>query len=307
MRQSKMGLSLPRVSVPMETRDSIQNIAADSEPLIVSISDIHGYLDTAKSALLTLSDHPEYDPIIVVDDDDTIHWAGNDYVLVFNGDLVDRGPDNDAVLELAGRLLEEAPLGRVRITLGNHEGMLITPKALPFDGWYSANVPESVRRSYLDWITDGAVIAAYEGYNVTYAHAGAPEPYDVPTVNNDLVTAAERLVEAQGTMEDRTVQSRVLEEYPLVLGSGDGHFKTPPAGLIWLDLQYMHTDAPPQVVGHTRDDKPQIKGSVYCQNVIRETIDSPGGECVFVESPNGLRALCRESDGGVATQQLQSR
>ena len=299
-----MGLSLPSVSVPRESRDSIQDVAADSEPLIVSISDIHGYLDTAKSALLTLSDHPEYDPLVSVEDD-TIHWAGNDYVLVFNGDLVDRGPDNDGVLELVGRLLKEAPPGCVRITLGNHEGMLITPEALPFDGWYSANVPASVRRSYLDWVTNGAVVAAYEGYNVMYAHAGAPEPYDVPTVNDDLVEAAKRLVEAQGTMEDRTVQSRVLDEYPLVLGSGDGHFKSPPAGLIWLDLRYMPADAPPQVVGHTRDDELQIKGNVYCQNVIRETIDSPGGECVFVESPTGLCALLRESDGSVATQQLK--
>jgi hypothetical protein len=69
----------------------------------------------------------------------------------------------------------------------------------------------------------------------------------------------------------------------------------------------MPADAPPQVVGHTRDGEPQTKGNVHCQNVIRDTIDSPGGECVFVESPSGLRALCRESDGGVATQQLESR
>ncbi|MFC7043743.1 hypothetical protein [Halonotius sp. GCM10025705] len=124
-------------------------------------------------------------------------------------------------------------------------------------------------------------------------------------MNDDLVEAAKRLLEAQGTMEDRTVQSRVLEEYPLILGSGDGHFKSPPAGLIWLDLQYIPTDAPSQVVGHTRDDEPQTKGNVHCQNVIRDTIDSPGGECVFVESPAGLRALLRESDGGVAIRQLE--
>jgi hypothetical protein len=299
-----VNLAVPEVSLSGAKRDRIAPMVEETAPQIVSISDIHGYLSAARSALLTLSDHPEYDPVVTVDDD-TIHWAGNDYVLVFNGDLVDRGPENDAVLQLAGRLLEEAPPGRVRITLGNHEGMLITPDALPFDGWYSANVPASVRESYLDWITNGAVVAAYEGYNVTYAHAGTPEPYDVTTVNDDLVEAAERLLEAQGIMEDRTVQSRLLEEYPLVLGSGDGHFKSPPAGLIWLDLRYMPADAPPQVVGHTRDDEPQTKGNVHCQNVIRDTIDSPGGECVFVESTSGLRALLRESDGGVATRQLE--
>jgi hypothetical protein len=67
-----MGLSLPNVSVPPEIRDSIDDVATDTKPLIVSISDIHGYLSAARSALLSLSDHPEYDPVVTVDDD-TIH------------------------------------------------------------------------------------------------------------------------------------------------------------------------------------------------------------------------------------------
>jgi hypothetical protein len=50
--------------------------------------------------LLTLSDHPDYDPLVHEDETGDLHWAGNNYVLVFNGDLVDRGPHNESVLTL---------------------------------------------------------------------------------------------------------------------------------------------------------------------------------------------------------------
>ena len=58
----------------------------------MSISDIHGYLDEARSALLTLTDHPDFELIVRANGDGTLHWADGNYVLVFNGDLIDRVP-----------------------------------------------------------------------------------------------------------------------------------------------------------------------------------------------------------------------
>ena len=299
-----MGLDLPAVDVPQAYRDTVEPLAVADEPKIVSISDIHGYLAEARSALLTLSDHPAYEPVVTTAADGTLQWAHNDYVLIFNGDLVDRGPDNDAVLKMVGRLATQAPSGRVRVTLGNHEGMILTPDTFRFDYWYSTNVSESLRRSYLEWIIDGLVVAAYEGYSVTYAHAGADDPYNVSEVNEAVLAAADRLQTAVGTPDDRSVQAAVIAETSTVLGTGEVHLKRPPAGLIWLDFQFISADAPRQVVGHTRHDRPTVKGNVYCQNVIRNTRDSSGGECVFVESPGELIALVRGPEGGVSEKQL---
>jgi len=300
-----MAVTLPNVELPAASRDTVEQLAAEHEPLIVSISDIHGYLNEARSALLTLSDHPNYDPIVTEDATGELQWADNDYVLVFNGDLVDRGPANDAVLELVGRLATQAPTGRVRVTLGNHEGMILTPDVFGFSQWYSTNVSQELRRQYLQWITDGFVVAAYEGHSVRYAHAGSSDPYVVAEVNDALGAAADQLLESLGTPAYQTTQSSVLADTPQVLATGDSHLKHPPAGLIWLDFKFLSSDSPPQVVGHTRHYEPTTKGNVYCQNVIRNTRETPGGEAVFVESPDRLVALVRDSDGGVTEQHLQ--
>jgi len=286
--------------VPRTLRDSVAGIAADARtpPAIVSVSDVHGYLERARSALLTPRDSPTFDPVVVADGDGTLHWAGVDYVLVFNGDLVDRGPANDEVLAMVARLVREAPPGRVRVTLGNHEAIALSPDHFGFSNWYSGRVAPRERRRFLRLIVAGHVVAAYGGYNVTYAHAGSPEPYETSTVNAALVEAATDLLDAAGTPDDGAAQRRVLDDYPRVLGVGDGHPKGPGAGLVWLDFDHLPADAPPQVVGHTRHGRPRTKGNVFCQNVIRENLDGDGGEAAFVETPASLSALVRRPDGG---------
>src|SRR5579883_3337615 len=54
-------------------------------------------------------------------------WSGGPAVLWFIGDLVDRGPDSIAVLDLVMRLQREAPAagGQVACLLGNHELMML--------------------------------------------------------------------------------------------------------------------------------------------------------------------------------------
>lgn len=302
-----MPLWLPDpVDVPDEARDAVDGFADDDPPAIVSLSDVHGYLDAARSALLTLSDHPGYDPIVRADADGTLHWAGGNYVLVFNGDLVDRGPEPEGVLELVGRLFAEAPPGRVRVTLGNHEAIMLSPDYFGFDDWYAGQVTPADRMTLHERIREGHVVAAYGGYNVTYAHAGAAVSYDVTEVNEALLSAAAELDAALGTDADRDTQRAVLTEYDRVLGVGERHLKGLGAGLVWLDLSALPPDAPPQVVGHTRQHAPTTRGQVHCQNVIRETLDAEGGEAVFVEHPDELVALVRMGGRNVATTELAS-
>ena len=307
-------LQLPDTPLADSLRDGVDGLADSAAggtggdgttdaPTIVSISDIHGYLEPARSALLTLADHPEFAPVVTEGDDGRLHWADGNYVLVFNGDLVDRGPANEGVLALVGRLMEEAPPGRVRLTLGNHEALALSPDQFGFDEWFSGQVDAEARRRLCEAIVDGHVVAAYEGHAVTYAHAGADNPYDVTAANESLVAAAADLREAIGTDADYSAQGRLVTDYPQVLGVGRNHLKGPEAGLVWLHFDHLSVDAPPQVVGHTRHDAPTTTGRVHCQNVIRKTLGDPGGEAVFVETPAGLSALVRQPDGGVESRE----
>jgi hypothetical protein len=295
-----MLFSTPDTDLTTPERDQVPDTSSSGDPpAVVSISDIHGYLTDAQSALLTLDDHPELPPVVVADADGTLHWAEENYMLVFNGDLIDRGPANDGVFRLVSRLIDEAPPGRVRVTLGNHEHILIAPDAFRFLGWYSTQVSTQHRRRFIQWIQSGHVIAAYRGHNVTYAHAGYPEPYDVNTVNKALAEAANELTAAIGTDNDAATQRRVAETYDTVLGTGDGRKKGPGAGLVWLGFSHLPPTAPLQVVGHTRHQAPAQKGDVYCQNVLQDNHGSPGGEAVLVETPDALVSLTRTADGGI--------
>jgi len=81
---------------------------------IVAVGDVHGRYDQLTAIVQGTG---------LTDGD--LHWTGGDDHLVLCGDLVDRGPDDRAVLDLARRLQEEAEKagGRVHVLLGNHEVM----------------------------------------------------------------------------------------------------------------------------------------------------------------------------------------
>jgi hypothetical protein len=81
---------------------------------IVAIGDLHGDLDATRRALRLAG---------AVDEDD--HWIGGELVLVQTGDQLDRGDDEQAILDLFTRLAEEAAQagGAVHVLNGNHELM----------------------------------------------------------------------------------------------------------------------------------------------------------------------------------------
>lgn len=290
----------PAVGPP--ARDGVGGLDVDEPPAIVSVCDVHGYLQPARSALLTLADHPAYDPVVTADPTDGLQWAGgSEYVLVFNGDLFDRGPDNEAVEAMVARLARQAPDGHVRVTLGNHEMGILTPHCFEWHRWYTADLDADQRLGFVECVRTGFVVAAYEGYNVTYAHAGRPEPYGASTLNDDLVAAADRVGQAVGSARDFATQQEAIATYPEVLGIARPEGRGPGAGIAWLDFEYMPRDAPPQVIGHTRQERPRRKGDVICANTIRNTKNREGGEAITVETPDSLVALARDADGGVRT------
>jgi hypothetical protein len=81
---------------------------------VVAIADVHGDLDAAKRALRLAG---------AIDEND--QWVGKDLVLVQTGDQLDRGDDEQAILELLEELEKQAAAagGAVHLLNGNHEVM----------------------------------------------------------------------------------------------------------------------------------------------------------------------------------------
>lgn len=285
-------------------RDTVR--ALDATPAIVSVSDVHGYRDAFERALTAPRDHADYDPVVTRGCDGDLHWAGNDCVLVCNGDLVDRGPESAACLDLAFRLQREAPPGRVRVHLGNHEGYLLFQALVSDTGWYCSRAPPARRRALLERVATADATIAYEGYEYAYSHAGSATGVDAAKLNDSLSTAGAELLALADAGDGAQRQRAVLEAYPGVFGVGDDHRKGPGASPLWLSFDCLPPDAPPQVVGHTRHDSPTRKGRVVCQDVVLANRGRPGGEALLVETPTELVALVRDGDGGVETQPLDA-
>lgn len=278
-------------------RDRVSALESNPRPTIVTICDIHGFLGSARSALMLLADHPEYDAMVDVDPARRLEWVGgDDYVLIFNGDLIDRGSNSAKVVEMVERLIDQAPPGHVRVTFGNHEMGVMTPDVFGWEGWYSVELSDDERREFIQQIRHGHLVAAYEGYDVTYAHAGRREPYIAGNINDELIEGAEKLEESIGTEEDPNVQEELIETYPDVFGVHGQSGRGPEAGIAWLDFDFMPEDAPPQVIGHTRHDQPVQRGSVVCANTIRNNLESEGGEGIVLETPEELIGLSRGGD-----------
>jgi len=85
---------------------------------IVAFGDLHGDLDATRQALRLAGAIDEAD-----------HWIGGDLVVVQTGDQLDRGDEEQAILELLDRLQDEARTagGALHILNGNHELMNARP------------------------------------------------------------------------------------------------------------------------------------------------------------------------------------
>ncbi len=81
---------------------------------IVALGDLHGDLGATRQALRLAG---------AIDDSD--HWIGEDLVVVQTGDQLDRGDQEQAILELLDRLQDEARAagGALHVLNGNHELM----------------------------------------------------------------------------------------------------------------------------------------------------------------------------------------
>lgn len=94
-------------------------VVVESQPAtLYAVSDVHGGYDrlvTLLAANQVIERVPDAPP--------SVRWSAGDAVLVVTGDMIDKGPNGLAVLDMLRALAADAPRarGRVIVTLGNHE------------------------------------------------------------------------------------------------------------------------------------------------------------------------------------------
>lgn len=279
----------------------------DGAPRVVSVSDVHGHRERFESALLTLADHPECEPIVERGSDGLRWVAGTSSALVINGDVVNKGPDSAGCLDLVWRLQRDAPDGHVRFLLGNSELGLVYPTPPEYDVVYAHRVGDDERRAFLERMASGDVALAFEGHRYDYVHAGAPEGVDPASLDESLRSVATAHLNTVGKPDERESFDRLVAEHCPDLESpdidpdaGEDLSDAPEAGCIFLHFSHLPADAPRQIVGHTPRKTITRTGNVVCQDVVLENAESPGGEAVLVETGASLRAAVRESDGSVS-------
>jgi hypothetical protein len=293
----------------VSARDAVFALANDATypPTVVSLSDVHGYADAFESALSLPGDHPEFAPLVERDADDALHWAGGrdgrEYVLVCNGDLVDRGGESERVVETVRRLQREAPEGHVRYLCGNHEQFVLAGGIGSAD-WYCDRADDATRRSFFDAVAAGDLSVAYDGYEYTYSHAGAVDGVDVTSANDAFERVTESLADVVGTDADAYATFERAFDDEWVTAAGSTQPKGPDAGPVWVGWQHLPADAPPQVVGHTPHDRVTRTGNVVCQDVVRQNTERAGGEALVVETPGSIAVLERERNGSATLRDL---
>jgi hypothetical protein len=107
-------LSVACLAGPASATEGSSRWEWDGVARVVAVGDVHGspgnLIPILKSSGLL---------------DGNLAWTGGASHLVLNGDLIDKGPSDRGVLDLARRLQSEAEVagGRVHVVLGNHEAM----------------------------------------------------------------------------------------------------------------------------------------------------------------------------------------
>ncbi|MGH8495397.1 MAG: metallophosphoesterase [Gammaproteobacteria bacterium] len=127
-------------------------------PRVVAFGDVHGAYDE----LVRLLQATE-----VVDGQ--LHWAGGKTHVVSVGDLIDRGPESRAVLDLLMRLQDEASTagGRLHVVLGNHELMnMMADFRYVADGGFAA---------FADEEPPGTQDRALQAFSADHAELSGPE------------------------------------------------------------------------------------------------------------------------------------
>lgn len=150
---------------------------------VVAVGDVHGdfrrFVEVLRHANLI---------------DNEKNWSGGKSRLVQTGDLLDRGPDSRAVMDLLMRLEKQAPLqgGAVHCLIGNHEAMNLTGdyryvsegEAASHGGMKQLARNMGPRGRYGGWILEHNAVVRIN--NAVFLHGGISQPFSeasIPRLN----------------------------------------------------------------------------------------------------------------------------
>jgi hypothetical protein len=242
---------------------------APERPPVFVIGDIHGQTDTALGALERAG---------LIDGSGT--WSGGDAVLWFLGDLVDRGDQGLAAIDLVMRLQREASDagGRVHCLAGNHDMLFMGVKRFApgpgasemLDTWLmNGGRAEEVREltdEQADWMTSLPLLAM-EG-NDLLVHCDA-------VFYKDLGTSIESVNEGFAAMLD----NGSVEEWWDLTARLFGRFQLDDLtreGALAVASLLEHFGAERVVHGHT-----PIPAAMHIDpQVVTEPLIYSGGRCI---------------------------
>lgn len=282
----------------------------------VCITDIHGYLDQARNALQELEDETGLD---LMEDGE---WS-SEHKLILNGDMFDRGPQNEEALELA---FSNADV----YILGNHEFFAMFPDVVNEfmsesyfenhgkDGLYWRDMSEEMRHQILQSVADGEIVAAYRGPKYIYSHSGSDEGPDVERLNRELKEVGQKLLEAHRDMMDgdedafEAAQRDLVEVVETEKGNElesrysdlfdvrrDEGGRTATGGIVWNRFYNLDTEVP-QVVGHTMgiymkdagfDWNPQWRGEALNINTVRDAVREDSDIAITIEDSDSIKVF----------------
>ncbi len=224
---------------------------------LVAIGDLHGDLAATRAALRAAG---------AIDDRD--RWIGGELVVVQTGDVLDRGDDEQAILDLIARLEGEARAagGAVIMLIGNHELMnaaadfrYVTPGAMRdfddapgLDTSRYARVPAEVRGRVAALAPGGVYARRLAGHDViaivgdtVFSHAG---------VLGEWATQVDEVNRSARCWLDG--QAGGIEDAPPVLTSMDSPVWTRAFGMAGVDCDAAKAalaalGVKRMVVGHT--------------------------------------------------------
>lgn len=318
-----------RVRVLLETPASVKHRVAIPRPRVSQLQLVYGSQASRTATLVDLTPrsrrfeargvdslyilgdtHGEFDAVVgqlrragLIDS--RLRWAGGKKHLVFDGDLMDRGPDVVRLLWFVYGLEREAAAagGRVHLMLGNHEIMVLLsdlrylhPKDRKVADLHGVKYSKmyDIRESVLgQWLASKSAVARID--DVLLAHGGVSDRY----LNFSLKAIDDTL--SKYMREDlfyRWADSTAVIRMDSTSYTRREHFFWHPASVFWfrgylnsdstgpmLDRVLDHFDAKLHVIGHT----PQTGiHSRYGGKLIAAHPRRPGGE---------LLLLVRERDG----------
>ena len=192
------------------------------------------------------------------------HWIFGDGVLVINGDVFDRGPQQTEALWAIYRLAQEARAagGSVQMVLGNHENMVLRgdlryldPKYLAVAKLLFRSVPElyGIDTELGRWLRTRATVLKLG--DTLFVHGGISP--DMPRLAPDLIAlnakVRARLADKRESFKDDPQASWLFATNgPLWYR---GYFRLPRASIGEVNALLKQFDVKRIVVGHTTRDE----------------------------------------------------